>query len=462
MMSDWPTVRLGDYCTKIGSGATPKGGSKVYLDKGPYTLIRSQNIYNDHFKSDGLTFIDEDAAGKLKNVNVEANDILINITGSSVARVCMAPGKHMPARVSQHVAIVRPDPNQFDSRFIRYYLATPVMQGYLLALASSGATRNALTKGVIENLEIPRPDLNIQNDIADVLSSFDEKIGLNCQTNQTLEQIAQAIFKSWFVDFEPVKAKIKAKQNRQDPERAAMRAISGKSDQQLDRLNLKKLQQLAAIAGLFPDEFAESETGIIPRGWYYKTANEVADVAIGKTPPRKEHQWFSASPRDVRWISIKDMGSARVYALKTSEYLTIKAVNKFNIRKIPDNTVLLSFKLTIGRVAITDGEMLSNEAIAHFKLENGSFITTEYLYHYLGQFDFTNLGSTSSIATAVNSKTIKNIPVLIPAREVVAAFNELVTPIFNKIKSTLYENESLVSTRNSMLPKLLSGELKAG
>ena len=160
----------------------------------------------------------------------------------------------------------------------------------------------------------------------------------------------------------------------------------------------------------------------------------------GKTPPRKEYQWSSESASDVRWISIKDMGNARGYVLKTGEYLTIKAVNKFNIRKIPDNTVWPSFKLTIGRVAITDGEMLSNEAIAHFKLENGSFITTEYLYHYLGQVDFTNPGSTSSIATAVNAKTIKNIPVLIPAREVVAAFNELVTPIFNKIKSTLYEN----------------------
>lgn len=160
-MSEWPIVTLGNYCSKIGSGATPRGGNSVYLDEGEICLIRSQNIYNDGFKPDGLVFINEDSADKLKNVVIEEDDILLNITGDSVARVCLVEAKYLPARVNQHVAIIRPKQNKFDARFLRYFLATPKMQDMLLVLASAGATRNALTKGMIESLEVPKPPLEI-------------------------------------------------------------------------------------------------------------------------------------------------------------------------------------------------------------------------------------------------------------------------------------------------------------
>ena len=245
-----------------------------------------------------------------------------------------------------------------------------------------------------------------------------------------------------------------------------MRAISGKTDlsagqagEQLDALSEEQRQQLTATAALFPDTLEDSELGEIPRGWEYKIANDIADVAIGKTPPRKEPQWFSESPKDIKWMSIKDMGEAGVYALKTSEYLTAAAVDKFNVRRIPDNTVLVSFKLTLGRITITVGEMLSNEAIAHFKLTNDSLVSTEYLYLYLKGFDYSGLGSTSSIATAVNSKTIKNMPILVPDSGVLENFVSLIGPLFMNIKNTLQENESLTDTRDSLLPKLLSGEV---
>ena len=119
MNSEWPVVRLGDYCLKIGSGATPRGGKSVYLDAGETTLIRSQNIYNDGFTADGLVYITKSAADKLNNVEVLAGDILLNITGDSVARVCIAPTEYLPARVNQHVSIIRPDPEDFDARFLR-------------------------------------------------------------------------------------------------------------------------------------------------------------------------------------------------------------------------------------------------------------------------------------------------------------------------------------------------------
>ncbi|MGL5371893.1 MAG: restriction endonuclease subunit S, partial [Plesiomonas shigelloides] len=176
MGSKWPVVRLGSHCQKIGSGATPKGGSSVYSDSGTICLIRSQNIYNDGFSPSGLVYISEDAADKLKNVIVQESDILLNITGDSVARVCLAEECYLPARVNQHVAIIRPNPKDFDARYLRYVLASPRGQQILLNLASAGATRNALTKSMIEDFEVSKPLLSIQKAVADHLESLDNKI----------------------------------------------------------------------------------------------------------------------------------------------------------------------------------------------------------------------------------------------------------------------------------------------
>lgn len=134
-------------------------------------------------------------------------------------------------------------------------------------------------------------------------------------------------------------------------------------------------------------------------------ADEYFDISIGKTPPRKEPEWFSHKPADRTWVSIADMGNCGVYIGDSSEYLTHEAVERFNVKLVPNNTVILSFKLTVGRVAITDGIMTTNEAIAHFKTETPEI--NEYLYCYLKEFNYQTMGSTSSIATAINSKIIK-------------------------------------------------------
>ena len=138
----WLTVELGGVCTKIGSGATPRGGKDVYLDEGPYTLIRSQNVYNDGFHHEGLAFIGEHHADQLQNVEVFEKDVLLNITGDSVARICQVAPDVLPARVNQHVAIIRPDSVNLDPGYLRYYLTSPEMQTMLLSWAGSGGTRN--------------------------------------------------------------------------------------------------------------------------------------------------------------------------------------------------------------------------------------------------------------------------------------------------------------------------------
>lgn len=186
-------------------------------------------------------------------------------------------------------------------------------------------------------------------------------------------------------------------------------------------------------------------------------AEEFFDISIGKTPPRKEMEWFSKCDSDIRWVSISDMGNAGTYINSTSEFLTPEAVKKFNVVVIPDNTVLLSFKLTVGRIAITNGEMTTNEAIAHFKT-NDSYINP-YLYCYLKSFNFESLGSTSSIATAINSKIVKAMPFIVPNPEELEDFNKIALPIFELIKSNEAEIRDLAQLRDTLLPQLMSGEL---
>ena len=220
--------------------------------------------------------------------------------------------------------------------------------------------------------------------------------------NHHLEQMAQAIFKSWFVSFEPF-------------------------------------------------------GGEMPAAWVTGKAEDFFEIAIGKTPPRKEPEWFTTNPQDVVWVSISDMGSCGMFISDSSEYLTAESVERFNVKIVPSGTVLLSFKLTVGRVAITDGEMTTNEAIAHFKQANN--VTLEYLYCYLKAFDYQSLGNTSSIATAVNSKTIKAMPFVMPDEKVLADFHATTAPLFEQVRTKLAENARLAALRDALLPRLMSGEM---
>ncbi len=195
----WMSRKLGEHCKKIASGATPTGGNDAYQKFG-ISLIRSQNIHNFTFSYNGLAFINEQQANKLKNVEVQQNDVLLNITGDSVARCCSVPCDILPARVNQHVMIIRPDERIFNAKFLQYYLLNRATKEYLLSIAASGATRNALTKGHIENLDIIAPSIEEQKKIAAILSSLDDKIELNRQTNQTLEEMAQSIFNYYFMN----------------------------------------------------------------------------------------------------------------------------------------------------------------------------------------------------------------------------------------------------------------------
>lgn len=260
----------------------------------------------------------------------------------------------------------------------------------------TGSAQPKFNKTNFKEMLVPVPPIEEQIKIAYILNSIDEKIELNNAINNNLLEQVQALYRNRFVD-------------TVNNERRICRA------------------------------------------------DEYFDISIGKTPPRKEPQWFSTNPQDVTWVSISDMGTCGLYIGSSSEQLTKEAVDRHNVKIVPDNTVLLSFKLTVGRIAITNGEMTTNEAIAHFKTDKKEI--NEYLYCYLKCFNYQTMGSTSSIATAVNSKIIKGMPIVVPTDDELIDFHSVAAPMFAKIKANQTESEKLTAVRDTLLPKLMSGEL---
>jgi len=287
-----------------------------------------------------------------------------------------------------------------DIKFLYYFL---IYQN--LNKKSIGGAQPLLTQGILNQIEIVIPKDTIeQKSIADILTAFDNKIQLLQAQNKTLEATALTIFTEWFGKY--------------------------------------------SVDDELPDDWRVGKLG-----------NEF-EITIGRTPPRIEQEWFSNIPTGKKWISIKDIGNSGTYIYNTSEYLTEKAIEKFNIPIIPENTTVLSFKMTVGKLTITTEDMLSNEAIAHLKINANTTLTTEFIYLYLQNLDFNALGSTSSIVTAINSTMIKAIEVVIPKKDILIKFNDAIKPLFYKIKLNTEQINSLTQTRDELLQKLMSGEIR--
>ena len=317
--------------------------------------------------------------------------------------------------VNNHAHILKGN-DELINDYIVYYFQNLDINPFI-----TGAVQPKLNLENLLSIPIFMPDREERLALTRVLNSLTRKIENLRNQNETLEKIAQTLFKHWFVDFEFPN------------EDGKPYKLSG-------------------------GEMVQAELGEIPAGWRVGKLGDEFDISIGRTPPRQESEWFSIDSKDFKWVSIRDMGSCGTYILETSEYLTKEAVIKFGIPIIPKNTVILSFKLTVGRVAITTDSMLSNEAIAHLKV-SASSLTSEYIYLFLSQFNFNKLGSTSSIATAVNSKSIKGIEFLVPAKKVASGFSNIINPFFSKLRVNTQQIQTLTKVRDTLLPKLMTGKL---
>lgn len=382
MSKEWKVYNLIDITTKIGSGATPKGGKEAYKNEG-ISLIRSQNVLDYTFTSDGLAFIDKNQAEKLKNVIIKENDVLINITGDSVARVCSVPKEYIPARVNQHVAILRANPELLDWAFLKYFLLSPFQKNQLLNLASSGATRNALTKSMLENFEINLPPLPEQKAIAHILGKLDDKIELNRQMNQTLEQMAQALFQSWFVDFDPVLDNAMA-QGKAIPEALLSKAEKRNavpSEQKLLHTNPK-------LAAQFPNSFVFNETleKWIPEGWEVKELEDITsklgDGLHGT--PEYDHNG------DYFFVNGNNLTEGKVTVNANTKRVNKTQFDKYR-KELNDRTIFVSINGTIGNVSVYDGErVVLGKSVCYFNVKENidkdyvkQAIDGDYFFKYL-------------------------------------------------------------------------------
>ena len=376
-----------------GKGSYGIAASAVPYSKDLYTYLRITDITDDGR-------INFNGLTSVDDVNAEKyklkpNDIVFARTGGSTGRNYFYDGHDGEFVYAGFLIKFSIDSQKVNPKFIKYYCQSREYKDWVRSF-NTGSTRGNINAQTYAGMPIPMLSRKQQDGIVSILEAIDEKIEENNHINENLLEQVQAIYREMFVNTE-------------------------NSDRNICR------------------------------------ADEYFDIAIGKTPPRKEHQWFSTNPFDVTWISISDMGSCGTYIRKSSEQLTKEAVEKFNIKVVPDNTVLLSFKLTVGRIAITHGEMTTNEAIAHFKTDK-PFIN-EYLYCYLKDFNYQTMGSTSSIATAVNSKIIKAMPFVVPTDDEISLFHSIASPMFDQILNNQLENDSLTGIKDTLLPKLTSGEI---
>jgi type I restriction enzyme, S subunit len=408
LFDKWPHKRLGDICSKIGSGATPRGGDSVYQTEGP-AIIRSQNVYNGIFNSEGLARLRDDHAEQLEGVTIESGDVLLNITGDSVARCCQAPEWIIPARVNQHVAIIRPDGNKLNPRFLCYYLISPLMQTYLLSIAGSGGTRKALTKGMIEDFQVPCPKPQIQEQIVNIIGAYDDLIENNRRRMKLLEDSARLLYEEWFV-----------------------------------RLRFPGHEHTPIVHG-------------VPEGWEKKLLSELCEsIDYGYTESAVQEK---IGPKFLRITDIVP----DFIDWSTVPYCPIKEEKLERFRLIEGDIVIARTGATVGyakRLHKRHPEAVFASYLVRFRLKPavdnlmvGVFVESDAYKGYVQS----RIGGAAQ--PNANAKVLSAAKILIPNSSLQRDFHEFVEPLVDQREILLLQNQQLCTARDLLLPRLMSGEI---
>ena len=322
--------------------------------------------------------------------------------------MCQVVPDVLPARVNQHVAIIRPDSINLDAGYLRYYLASPEMQTMLLSWAGSGGTRNALTKGMIESLEIPIPPLAEQRRIAGILSALDNKIESNRWMNRTLEEMTRAVFQDWFVDFGPVRAKLEGREPYLPPE----------------------------LWALFPERLSDSELGEIPEGWEVKTLGGLIELAYGKA--------LKAGDRKG--------GPIPVYGSNGQV--------GWHDEKLADGPgIVVGRKGNPGVVTWAHSDFFPIDT-AFYVVPKGEDHKLPFLFYALTAQDLPSVSADSAVPGLNRNLAYMNRQ-LVPDKMVLDAFSDYAATIFERRHRLEEESRALAAQRDALLPRLVSGEVKA-
>ena len=404
----WEKVRLGDVSTCIQTGPF---GSQLHQSDYSITgtpVVMPKDMIGGKIVEQSIARVEEQHVNRLSRHKVDAGDILYSRRGD-VGRCALITEKEKGWLCGTGCLKVSIDLEKANPKFVFYQLQKPETIGWVVKHAV-GATMLNLNTGILESVPVEMPELQEQNKIVDILSAYDDLIENNQKQIKLLEEAAQRLYKQWFIDLR------------------------------------------------FPGHETTKIVDGLPEGWKKERADSFFNITIGKTPPRAEKQWFVEGECGVPWISISDMGADSAFIFETEEDLTSEAIKRHNVKVVPPNTVLLSFKLTVGRVSITTNNMCTNEAIAHFVTEDD--LLREYTYCYLKNFHYDELGSTSSISKAINSKIVKAMPFVMPSDSAIKVFHKVVEPIFDEIFTKQKQIKNLSQSRDRLLPKLMNNEVK--
>jgi type I restriction enzyme S subunit len=429
-MNEWQTLTLADVCTVITDGAhqSPKTVSRGK----PMASVKDLTRFGVDLTSARHIATEDFEALVKQGCKPHVGDVLIAKDGNSALDTVCTVGHPLDAVLLSSVAILRPDPKCLDSVFLKFYLSSPETIDYLKSNFISGAAIPRVVLRDFKRAEIRLPSLGVQRRIAGVLQSIDSKIDLNHRINQTLEAMAQAIFQSWFVDFDPVKAKIAALAEGRDPLRAAMSAISGKAVAELDALPPEQYEQLAATAALFPEGMEESELGEIPKGWAVQRVGGVLELAYGKA--------LKSTDRQEGNVPVYGSGGITGY---------------HNTPLVTNGSIIVGRKGTVGSLYWEDKPFFPIDTTYYVRPLAAPLTFCYYAMQTMGLEKM----NTDAAVPGLNRENVYRLELVLPDSATLQQFDIQVATLREAIHSNLESSKSLADLRDSLLPKLLSGEL---
>ncbi len=392
--------------------------------------------------------------------------------------------------LGQRIVQYRVDKDVIHPRFLLYTFLSVDLQNQFRMHDGTGSVVSHIRVPDCSKFELNLPPLSEQNRIVEILGSLDDKIQLNHRINQTLEQMAQALFKSWFVDFEPVKAKIAARERWQalQPEnetaspvcyaaefdeppavgdlesymnRAAMQAISGKTAEQLDALRAEdpeRYNELFETAALFPSAMQDSELGEIPDGWECSTIGTEVEIKGGGTPPTKNKEYWESG--SINWTSPKDLSGAQSKVMiSTERKITEAGLAKISSGLLPVDTVLMSSRAPVGYLALAKIPVAINQG--YIAMICKKRLQPEFVLQWAESVmdDIKQLASGSTFAE-ISKKSFRGIPIVVPVDSLVSIFSNVAREKYSSVELNLKSSNNLSEMRDALLPKLLSGELE--
>lgn len=426
MSSDISEHNLESICLLVVDcpHATPK-----WTDSG-VVVLRNQNIKGGRLDLSTPSFTDEENyKGRTKRAIPTAGDIVIT-REAPMGDVCLIP-EGLRCCLGQRQVLLRPDPKKVDTRFLLFALQSPYIQFQIGWSEGTGSTVSNLRIPVLESLKIPVPPMQLQVEIATTLGALDDRIAVLRETNATLEAIAQTLFKSWFVDFDPVRAK-----------------MEGRAPEGMDE----------ATAALFPDSFEESALGLVPKGWRVLPIGDAVDTAGGATPDTKNSAYWE--PAVHCWTTPKDLsGIAAPILLDTERKLSAQGLAKIGSGLLPVGTLLLSSRAPIGYLALTQVKLAINQG--YIAMPPGGLLPPLYMLFWCRQ-NMENIKSRANGSTfmEISKKAFRPIPALVPASEIVQAFTDIAGRLFDRLIENEKQAQTLATLRDTLLPRLISGQLR--